>query len=82
MWVGGVSSMGIPVTLMMIMMMLMMSNLITVKITITIKQIRVTFAAHLSGWGAYHGNHRHLDDDDVDNEQLHHGEDHDYNQTN
>ena len=38
MWVGGVSSMGINITLMM-MMMLMMSNIIIVKITIAIKQM-------------------------------------------
>ena len=73
--------MGIHITLMTMMMMLMMSNIIMVKITITIKQIRVTLAAHVGGGGAYHGNPdpHHLDDDD---EQLHHGEDHDYNQTN
>ena len=51
------------------------------KITIIIKQIRVRLAAHVGGGGAYHGypDPHHLDDDD---EQLHHGEDHDYNQTN
>ena len=50
MWVGGVSSTGITITLMM-MMMLMMSNFILVKITIIIKHIRVTLAAHVGGWG-------------------------------
>ena len=66
-------------------LMLMMSNFIMLKIPIIIKQIRVTFAAHVGGGGAYHGNpdpHHLDDDDDVDDEQLHHGEDHDYNQTN
>ena len=63
------------------MMMLMMSNIMMVKITITIKHIRVTLAAHVGGGGAYHGNPdpHHLDDDD---EQPHPGEDHYYNQTN
>ena len=77
MWVKGVRIMGITITLMM--MMLMMSNLILVKITIIIKQIRVRLAAHVGGGGAYHGYPApyHLDDDD---EQLHPGEDHDYNQ--
>ena len=51
MLVGRVSSMGITRTLMMMMMMLMMSNLILVKITIIIKHIRVTLAAHVGGWG-------------------------------
>ena len=52
MWVEGVriTEIRIPITLMM-MMMLMMSNLILVKITIIIKHIRVTLAAHVGGWG-------------------------------
>ena len=83
MWVGGVISMGINITLI---MMLMMSNFIMVKITIAIKQNGVTLAAHMGGGGAYHGNpdphHLDDDDDDDDDEQLHLGEDHDYNQTN
>ena len=48
MWVGGVISMGINITLI---MMLMMSNFIMVKITIAIKQNGVTLAGHVGGWG-------------------------------
>ena len=46
--------MGINITLMVMMrmmMMVMMSNLIMLKIPIIIKQIRVTLAANVGGWG-------------------------------